>query len=515
MRNIWKKNTLSSINNQKKNSKILVFRSMILIVLFSVILVLGTIGIGSNGSSSSLAMKLQNHVVYAQNLEDCFDGIDNDGDLAIDTNDSDCSGTSSSTAAETTPSGAQNPETFNSLASAQSNICNPSSPTLRIAAKGPEVTNLQKILIQLGYSVGPKGPDGDFGRATQAAIVKFQQENGLKKIDGEVGPETWNALCSMLSSSTTPTTPTTPSPSQPSNTGYVKCTRPGDDPDSLRAFINNPEASTLDFLPKNLCLEFRNLQWDYYDYYGGKDNPLMKDGKPITDKHGNTKEPEGPNEKRVPAMIAGLKKENKESRVTVEESGVPAGTAVLCVKCSRADPHLIIQRQGDSEKRTISPALWSWIQTQLDPVPDTGKAAKQLNKYAAEAFQKMRDDAKKEGINLVILAGDGAAFRSKTAADTGCSRAGNSFAVACFPNSHNLGLAVDLRMSYPGHRYEEATTLGTYGMQNVVDMRQSPVHKWLFLNAEKYGFYPFTHEPWHWEYNPPNFADTFFAGAPG
>jgi hypothetical protein len=351
--------------------------------------------------------------------------------------------------------------------------------------------------------------------------MKFQEEKGLE-IDGKVGPNTWSVLCGSTNTGPTttgptttgptttgPTTtgPTTTGPTQPSNTGYVKCTTPQKDSASLQAFIMNPEASTLDLLSKNKCLEYRNLKWDYYDYYGGQGRKLK-----VPDKYGNTEEPRGPNEDKTSQMVAALKTVNPERRVTVEEGGVAPGTAVLCVKCNRADPHIIIENIGTSQKRTISPELWSWIQEQLVPVSGTGK---QLNKHAAESFERMKVDAKQDGIDLVILPGQGAAFRSKTAADTGCAKAGNTFAVACFPNSHNLGLAVDLRMSHGGQKYEEATTLGTYGMQNVVDMHNSAVNKWLSVNAAKYNWYPFTHEPWHWEYNPPDFDDTFFAGAPG
>jgi peptidoglycan hydrolase-like protein with peptidoglycan-binding domain len=440
-----------------------------------------------------------------------------------------------------TSSPVQSTGNSNLPASGQTGICNPSSATLKITDKGQEVTNLQNILRQLGYSVGPNGADGDFGKNTQEAVIKFQQDKGLQKIDGQVGPETWNALCSLLSSPTTPQgspttpqgspttpqgspttpqgSPTTPQGSpttppattqQPTSTSYVKCTRPGDDPTSRKAFINNPEASTLDFLPKNKCLEYRNLKWDYYDFPGGAGQPLTdKNGKPVTDKFGNTKEPEGPNEDNAKQMVAALKLVNPERRATVEEGGVPEGTAVLCVRCDRTDPHIIIEKVGTIQKRTISPELWSWIKGELDPVQ-----GHELNKHAAVAFENMQKEAAKDGINLVILSGQGAAFREKTAADTGCKKAGNAFAVACFPNSHNLGLAVDLQMSKGTQQYQEATTLGKYGMQNVVDMRQSPVHKWLFLNAAKFDFYPYTHEPWHLEYNPDGFSDTFFAGAP-
>lgn len=31
---------------------------------------------------------------------------------------------------------------------------------------------------------------------------------------------------------------------------------------------------------------------------------------------------------------------------------------------------------------------------------------------------------------------------------------------------------------------------------------QTPVYKWLVKNAERFGFYPYYYEPWHWEYRP-------------
>lgn len=33
---------------------------------------------------------------------------------------------------------------------------------------------------------------------------------------------------------------------------------------------------------------------------------------------------------------------------------------------------------------------------------------------------------------------------------------------------------------------------------------QTPVYKWLVKNAERFGFYPYFYEPWHWEYVPRN-----------
>jgi hypothetical protein len=66
-------------------------------------------------------------------------------------------------------------------------------PTLRRGSKGAYVKELQTMLVERGYSVGTYGIDGDYGRATEAAVKEFQKDAGLTA-DGICGPKTWAAL---------------------------------------------------------------------------------------------------------------------------------------------------------------------------------------------------------------------------------------------------------------------------------------------------------------------------------
>lgn len=68
-----------------------------------------------------------------------------------------------------------------------------SLPTLKRGSKGEYVSLLQTKLVNKGYSVGSYGIDGDFGKATEAAVRQFQRDNGLDP-DGIVGAKTWDAL---------------------------------------------------------------------------------------------------------------------------------------------------------------------------------------------------------------------------------------------------------------------------------------------------------------------------------
>jgi len=47
--------------------------------------------------------------------------------------------------------------------------------------------------------LGPPGIDGKFGPYTEGAIKQFQIDNGLKGKEGIAGPETWTAICDLLS----------------------------------------------------------------------------------------------------------------------------------------------------------------------------------------------------------------------------------------------------------------------------------------------------------------------------
>lgn len=66
-------------------------------------------------------------------------------------------------------------------------------PTLRRGSTGVYVTLMQSELIQKGYDCGSSGADGVFGKNTEAALKRFQQDHGLVA-DGICGPKSWDAL---------------------------------------------------------------------------------------------------------------------------------------------------------------------------------------------------------------------------------------------------------------------------------------------------------------------------------
>lgn len=72
--------------------------------------------------------------------------------------------------------------------------------SLRLGDRGSQVTEIQRKLKQWGYYDG--NVDGQFGEATQKAVMSFQRKNGLTP-DGIVGTATAQAIGITLSGSTT------------------------------------------------------------------------------------------------------------------------------------------------------------------------------------------------------------------------------------------------------------------------------------------------------------------------
>ena len=135
---------------------------------------------------------------------------------------------------------------------------------------------------------------------------------------------------------------------------------------------------------------------------------------------------------------------------------------------------------------------------------------------ARDAFLRMRDAAAAEGIRLVI----GSSWRSAEHQREIAKRRNNPLAVAASRSAHMYGLAVDLRLSVPGVSVSEADTRSCdkktavcEHMANIVRMYRSPVYKWMALHGREFGWFPYRREPWHWEYNPPGFAQRFESGA--
>jgi N-acetylmuramoyl-L-alanine amidase len=69
-------------------------------------------------------------------------------------------------------------------------------PVLRKGSKSEAVRAAQEQLVAHGFGdlLGPDGADGNFGKNTFDAVIAFQRARNLKKVDGIIGPETWQAL---------------------------------------------------------------------------------------------------------------------------------------------------------------------------------------------------------------------------------------------------------------------------------------------------------------------------------
>lgn len=106
---------------------------------------------------------------------------------------------------------------------------------LKVGSKGDRVTEVQKRLGELGYYQGEC--DGQFGQGTEAAVIRFQDLNGLSA-DGIVGDSTYQKLFSANAIPCTAAVTETPAPSPTASAGSTGLLKKGDKGDEVKKMQN-------------------------------------------------------------------------------------------------------------------------------------------------------------------------------------------------------------------------------------------------------------------------------------
>ena len=177
--------------------------------------------------------------------------------------------------------------------STQSNVLTPPpsstaspSPTpqgsLKKGSTGDQVREVQRKLKSLGFLKG--SADGDFGDATEAAVMAFQKQYGLE-VDGKVGPKTMEKLASARQTAKPTASPTpkrTNTPRPTATPSYVTNTylRKGDSGSKVKdmqqrlislGYLAGTADGDFDTATEAGVIAFQNRNCSYSDGVAGPD----------------------------------------------------------------------------------------------------------------------------------------------------------------------------------------------------------------------------------------------------
>lgn len=153
------------------------------------------------------------------------------------------------------------------------------SPTpmiLKLGASGPEVKKIQQRLKDLKYPIG--AVDGDFGKATEAALKAFQARNSLTA-DGIAGKQTLTRLNSSAALPAKPTpSPTPKATAKPiiRDNVYLKVGSTGTDVRRLQerlielGYLSGTPNGQFDSTTEAAVVAFQNRNTSYSDGIAGK-----------------------------------------------------------------------------------------------------------------------------------------------------------------------------------------------------------------------------------------------------
>ncbi len=362
-------------------------------------------------------------------------------------------------------------------------------PTLKKGAKGDAVRQLQEALVAAGFDPGT--PDGHFGNKTDQAVRAFQADRGLG-VDGVAGARTWAAL-------RTPGPAPSRPPSAPSGGGGAGGSSGDAGTDADTDFIHDVSRSTLEFLTDDQRRRFEGTEWGWLDFPGNK-------SKPVADM--------GPDELARYHRDANIRLESEKFFVGTGQGEAEALFGALAGVRPGGGERRVNRRPTavlTKEQFVTAPAAFdAYIEAQLVPLAGQGSKMR-MNTLAAEVFARLRAAAQADGVMITVRS----AFRERDVAERNAARAGNAKAVAGF-SPHCLGLAMDLALWVPemavtGEVWKE---ISTRPFADVVRMLYAPAYKWMYTQGAAFGFYMYSPESWHWEYNPLGFKDRFYAAKP-
>lgn len=155
-----------------------------------------------------------------------------------------------------------------------------------------------------------------------------------------------------------------------------------------------------------------------------------------------------------------------------EQPGGGAGNKVSFGAPKRPRPH---GSGGARAASDVGEASNGKLETKSSPnIPTVTRQGKPIGAHIAGAFDRMVDDAKKDGVNLTVVSG----YRSRAEQVTLWNKYGQNPARVARPgtSNHEFGNAIDF-----------GNTPGAYA--------------WLKKNASKYGLHNYDPEPWHYSTN--------------
>jgi len=121
-----------------------------------------------------------------------------------------------------------------------------------------------------------------------------------------------------------------------------------------------------------------------------------------------------------------------------------------------------------------------------------------LTPAAAEAYKAMIAAARADGIPLPLL-GIVSAWRSMAEQTELWEKSDKSGVWVARPgySPHQTGRAVDLILSTDGNPTDK---------NRKEFLANTDAYRWLVANAQRFGWYPYKREPWHWEHGRPHDA---------